>query len=206
MSIPAGSTREVQRSRSDSSTANACARTSKIPFMSSRVGTRISMSMTRMLRGRRRADVDQHALAAPRLARDADAAAVQDEAERQRAALLGRDQPLRSSSTFTGSVSFVSFRRFESRRTCVSTGRPGRPNATERTTLPVLRPTPGSVTRSSSSVGTSPSKRSSNADAIPMRLFVFWRKNPVEWMSSSTSPGPRAPGRSASGTERTGPA
>ena len=33
--------------------------------------------------------------------------------------------------------------RFDSRPTWVSTGRPGRPNATLRTTLPVLRPTPG---------------------------------------------------------------
>ena len=56
-------------------------------------------------------------------------------------------------------------------------------------TLPVLRPTPGSVTRSSSSVGTSPSNRSSSALAMPMMLFVFCRKNPVAWMSSSTSAG-----------------
>ena len=40
------------------------------------------------------------------------------------------------------------------RRTWVSTGSPGRPNATLRATLPVLRPTPGSVTRSSRSAGT----------------------------------------------------
>ena len=73
--------------------------------------------------------------------------------------------------------------------TCVSTGRPGNRNHTERTTLPVLRPTPGNVTKSSSSVGTSPPKRSSKACAIPMMLFVFERKKPVDWMTVSTSEG-----------------
>ena len=37
----------------------------------------------------------------------------------------GGTSPFRSSSTFTGSVSFVSLSRVESRPTCVSTGRPG---------------------------------------------------------------------------------
>ena len=58
-----------------------------------------------------------------------------------------------SSSTFTGSSCSVSPRRRDSRPTWVSTGRPGRPKATLRTTLAVLRPTPGSVTRSSSAGG-----------------------------------------------------
>ena len=49
----------------------------------------------------------------------------------------------RSCSIFTGSVSFVSLSRRARRVTCVSTGRPGSSNHTERTTLPVLRPTPG---------------------------------------------------------------
>ena len=39
---------------------------------------------------------------------------------------------------------------------CVSTAKPGRPKATLRTTLAVLRPTPGSVTRSAMAVGTCP--------------------------------------------------
>ena len=46
---------------------------------------------------------------------------------------------------------------------------------TLRTTLAVLRPTPGRVTRSSSADGTSPSKRSTTPWAMPMRLRVlFW--------------------------------
>ena len=101
----------------------------------------------------------------------------------------GGTSALRSSSAFTGSVSFVSFSRRDSRPTCVSTGRPGRSNATDRTTLPVLRPTPGSFTRSSSSVGTSPSKSSSSMRAIPSRFFVFERKKPVECTIASTSSG-----------------
>ena len=60
-------------------------------------------------------------------------------------------------STFTGSVSSVMPNRRASRNTCVSTGKPGRPRATDRTTLAVLRPTPGNVTRSSTAPGTSPS-------------------------------------------------
>ena len=81
----------------------------------------------------------------------------------------------------------------------MSTGSPGSPKATLRTTLPVLRPTPGIVTRSSSAVGTSPPKRSTTAAAMPMRLFVLERKNPVERMSSSTSSGFAAASDAGSG-------
>ena len=71
----------------------------------------------------------------------------------------------------------------------MSTGNPGSWNQTERTTFAVLRPTPGRVTRSSSATGISPSKRATTACAIPMRLFVFERKKPVDWMIDSTSAG-----------------
>ena len=50
---------------------------------------------------------------------------------------------LSTCSTLTGSSSVVSPSRFERRSTWVSTGSPGRPMATLRTTLPVFRPTPG---------------------------------------------------------------
>ena len=50
---------------------------------------------------------------------------------------------LSASSAFTGSVSWVRSRRRDSRPTWVSTGRPGRSIATLRSTLAVLRPTPG---------------------------------------------------------------
>src|SRR5262245_13092685 len=55
---------------------------------------------------------------------------------------------LRSISIFTGSVSVVRPSRRDSRCTWGSTGRPGSSMATLRTTLAVLRPTPGRVTRS----------------------------------------------------------
>ena len=45
---------------------------------------------------------------------------------------------------------------------------PGTPKALPRTTLAVLRPTPGSVTRSSSLPGTSPSNRSTSAAPRPI--------------------------------------
>ena len=57
-----------------------------------------------------------------------------------------------ASSTFTGSVWRVRPSRRDSRPTCVSTVMPGVPKASPRTTFAVLRPTPGSVTRSSSVV------------------------------------------------------
>ena len=60
---------------------------------------------------------------------------------------------LSSSSTRPGRSAVVRPSRRASRPTWVSTGRPGRSKATLRTTLPVLRPTPGRVTRSSSRVG-----------------------------------------------------
>src|SRR5918996_143018 len=97
-----------------------------------------------------------------------------------------------SSSTFTGSVFFVSPSRRDSRSTWVSTGRPGSPMATLRTTLPVLRPTPGRVTRSDSLRGTSPPNRSTRAVAMPMRLRVLFRKKPVDWMICSSSAGSAA--------------
>src|SRR5262249_25093299 len=67
---------------------------------------------------------------------------------------------LRANSIFTGSVWSVRPRRRDNRATWVSTGRPGSLNHTLRTTLAVLRPTPGSVTRSSRALGTSPPNRS----------------------------------------------
>ncbi len=81
----------------------------------------------------------------------------------------------------------------------MSTGRPGSPKSTLRTTLPVLRPTPGTVTRSASSVGTWPPNRSTSAGAIPMRLRVLARKNPVERMISSTFSGSARASAAASG-------
>ena len=77
-------------------------------------------------------------------------------------------------------------RRWATRATCVSTEIPGTPKALPRTTLAVLRPTPGSVTRSSRRPGTSPPKRSQSAWAMPRMLAVFARKNPVGRMSSSS--------------------
>src|SRR5579859_5660927 len=90
-------------------------------------------------------------------------------------------QPLRgmsaatSASTLTGSVSVVQPKRRASRPKCVSTVMPGMPNALPSTTLAVLRPTPGRVTRSFSLAGTSPPNRSHRACPRPIRLFVLAR-------------------------------
>ena len=66
-------------------------------------------------------------------------------------------------SIFTGSVSVVHAQRPTSRWKWVSTVSPGTSNALPRITLAVLRPMPGSVTRSTSRPGTCPSNRSTSA-------------------------------------------
>ncbi len=111
-----------------------------------------------------------------------------------------------SLSTTTGSVEVVSPSSRDSRSTWVSTGRPGRSSATLRTTFAVLRPTPGIDTSSDMRSGTTPSKRSSRAAAMPIRFRAFERKNPVaaddvlELLGVCQRPGLREPG-----TGRTAP-
>ena len=74
-----------------------------------------------------------------------------------------------SASTLTGSVSVVQPKRRASQPKCVSTVMPGMPKALPSTTLAVLRPTPGRVTRSFSRGGTSPPNRSHSAWPSPIR-------------------------------------
>jgi poly(3-hydroxybutyrate) depolymerase len=94
---------------------------------------------------------------------------------------------IRSRSIFTGSSSFVSPSRCESRRTWVSTTIPwGLPRSAE-TTFAVLRATPGSRSRSSKRSGTFPSNSSSRMRIVPRSDFAFWRKKPVWKMSRSSS-------------------
>ncbi|RPK90681.1 hypothetical protein EES47_07935 [Streptomyces sp. ADI98-12] len=94
-----------------------------------------------------------------------------------------------AASTFSGSVSSVHFQRRTSRPKWVSTVRPGTPKALPSTTKAVLRPTPGSETRSSSLPGTSPSNRSRRAAERPSSERALARKNPVGRMISSSSSG-----------------
>src|SRR2546430_16227055 len=91
-----------------------------------------------------------------------------------------------SASILTGSVLLVRPRRRVSRFTWVSTAKPGTLKATPSTTLAVLRPTPGSVTRSSIRPGTSPPKRSTSALLVAMMVLAFTRKNPVGLIIAST--------------------
>src|SRR5437763_11928457 len=98
--------------------------------------------------------------------------------------------PIRSRSIFTGSVSRVRPSRVDRRCTCVSTTIPSFfRNQVPSTTFAVLRPTPGSRTRASMVSGTSPPWRSSSAWAIPMMDLVLLRKNPVLWISCSSTAG-----------------
>ncbi len=104
------------------------------------------------------------ARAAGRLRGVAGAAAVEDQPVRQhRPVALARTGRPTSCSTLTGSSCSVQPKRRASRPKCVSTVMPGTPKALPSTTFAVLRPTPGSVTRSFSRPGTSPSKRSTSA-------------------------------------------
>ncbi len=68
---------------------------------------------------------------------------------------FGKSAPT-ACSALTGSVSLVQPKRRASRPKWVSTVMPGMPKALPSTTLAVLRPTPGSLTRSSRRGGTSP--------------------------------------------------
>ncbi len=105
--------------------------------------------------------------------------------------LLGKISAI-SASTFSGSVCSVQPKRRTSRPKWVSTVMPGTPKALPRTTLAVLRPTPGSVTRSSRRPGTSPSKRSRSAVERPSSDFALARKKPVGRISSSSRSGSAA--------------
>ena len=153
---------------------------------------------------RRGTDPGEHARVAARLASVAHLAPVLDETKREQPPLRGRHHAaeivLRSSP---GRLVRESEPRATSRVTCVSTGRPGRRNHTDRTTLPVLRPTPGSVTKSSRSTGSR--RRTAPRRPAPSRSgsSPSTRKKPVDCTSSSSSSGRRPPSRPASDTART---
>ena len=95
----------------------------------------------------------------------------------------------RCCSTTTGSSPCAIPSWFDTRRTCRSTGKPGIPRACPRTTLAVLRPTPGRASRSSIRAGTFPSWRSVSAAAIPSSDRALERKKPVGRIWGSNSAG-----------------
>ena len=96
----------------------------------------------------RRAHLRQRARAARGLLGVADPPAVEDHPMRQHRPVPRSISAPTACSTLTGSRSVVHAQRRTSRSKCVSTVMPGTPNALPSTTLAVLRPTPGSVTRS----------------------------------------------------------
>src|SRR5947208_4684102 len=104
---------------------------------------------------------------------------------------LGRGTSgMRSRWIFTGSSWRVSLSSRVMRCTCVSTTTPSFfPNQVPRMTLAVLRPTPGRATSASIVSGTLPPCRSTSAWAMPMIDFVLLRKNPVLWISRSSTLG-----------------
>jgi len=72
---------------------------------------------------------------------------------------------------------------------CVSTGKAGSPKACTITTLAVLWPTPGSVSRSARSAGTRPACSSSRRCASAERARAFWGASPQlrirRWISAT---------------------
>src|SRR5439155_27061086 len=98
-------------------------------------------------------------------------------------------------SIFSGTRVFTSPRRLLSRVTCVSTAKPGMPKPAPRITFAVLRPIPGTFTRSSMRGGTSPPNCSTSVRLAAMMRRVLVLKNPVALMIFSTSAG-SAPARS----------
>src|SRR5262249_25551902 len=108
--------------------------------------------------------------------------------ERITHSFLGNSSPT-SISTFTGSSLVVQPNRRGSPPTCASPVSPGVPYACPHPPLAVWRPTPGSVTISSTVRGTSPPKRSTSAADSPITDLVFALKNPVGRRISATSSG-----------------
>ena len=80
---------------------------------------------------------------------------------------------------WSGSEAAVQPNRRANRLKWVSTVIPGIPKALPSTTFAVLRPTPGSVTRSLSRFGTWPSKRSTRAAPSLIKVSDLARKKPV---------------------------
>ena len=116
----------------------------------------------------RRAQAGQRAGAAGRLAGVAAATAVEDHAVAHHRPVALRDERGDLGLDLLGvGLGSVQPNRRARRPRCVSTVMPGTPNALPSTTFAVLRPTPGSVTRSSSRPGTSPSYRSTEGLAEP---------------------------------------
>ena len=118
---------------------------------------------------------------------------VEDQPQAEHAPLGGRHHGVQACSTLTGSVSVgePEARATAAARGC-RPGGPGRSKATLRSTLAVLRPTPGSVTRSAIRVGTSPPNRSTHG-AWPCRAGCgSW---PGRTRSVGSAPRPPRPGR-----------
>src|SRR5690625_2127461 len=105
----------------------------------------------------------------------------------------------RSSSTRSGLSCRLNASLRASLPTCVSTAMAGTPNSTPRTTLAVLRPTPGSSMSSSRVPGTCPPCLSRSRRAVATMLRALLRNSPIEIMSGITSSGSAPASASASG-------
>lgn len=93
----------------------------------------------------------------------------------------------RSFSTFSGAVLAVSPSRPAMRMQWVSVTTAGLPYTSPSTRLAVLRPTPGSFSRSSMLSGTLPPNSSLIIRQAPKMSLALARQNPQEWMSSPIS-------------------
>ena len=174
-------------------------------------------------RSSRRADVGQDAPDARGSAGDADRSPVQDESEVERFPFGRGDQSVELVLDLDRVVELREAETLAQPQDVRVDRETGQTECGTADDVARLAPYPGTVTRSSKSVGTSPPKRSSSAAAIPMRLRALARKKPVEWMISSSSSGwpgttrpgpgtwrrgrasPCSPGRPCSGPTRSSP-
>src|SRR5207244_1694269 len=81
--------------------------------------------------------------------------------------------------------------RLATRKICVSTAMVGSPNATFSTTLAVLRPTPGNLSKASRSRGTTPPCCSTSMRDSATMLRALVRKRPIVRISSVMRAPPR---------------
>ena len=121
-------------------------------------------------------------------ARLADAAAVQDERVRRSRPVRGGHGRAQLLLDDLGIVGPGDADPVGDAQDVAIDGKPGTPSACPRTTLAVLRPTPGSATSASIVRGTSPPCVSTTSVAMPRSERDFARKNPVDWICGSSSP------------------
>jgi hypothetical protein len=128
------------------------------------------------------AEVGDDAVPALGLARDAGVAAVQDQPVVRILAKFRRHELDELALDFVHILARCKAGAVGDRKMCVSTAMVGWPKAVLRTTLAVLRPTPGKASSASRDSGTSPPCSSIRMRQVSMTFLALVRYRPMVWM------------------------